>query len=1621
MRGPQKPHMPPSAYPLATPLKSYEHDADGENGNDTKRWSDTQASKTPTGPRPAESFDRSSNSVSRRSIDSISTISAGRRLEQGQYKVVINHAAKHPGEQILPTLEVPIPHYRLGTPRFSTRGTAFLHSQVYSRTSTADDNESSAVSGPELDAMFPVPPGMEAHTTLSRRHSHAAPQPHTVQITPSSSTGRIPITTKPPLYQRARQPIVPAIYDAISANPDDPAIVRYALNSREISAASPARLIAQITSKNFLDYELLSDFFLTVRAYMSTHDLLAYLLTRFEWAVNRFDDDGRVIRVRAFAAIRHWVLNYFPYDFVVDRDLRVKFCQHLNNLTRQVRQRSSHEPSDLKLIVDLKKCWNGRCALYWDCPTAEADGRFDLDISPGGIVGSRDSHLTHPSELWAKIAESSSQQIDQAKSVAALHNWVDSVIEAEVEGKARSERGVSVSTSRSFAMASPLSDLSVPAMSCSIPGKTMKAFASTQAHRNMGPHPVPTTVPPTARRIAPAAPSAQANEKTSRSKHEHKRSGSFQDALADRRTSLPAMQAEQSTEQVVMTFPFSGSLIRGSVLPPGSPFIDNLAPHGSATSLQKQYMDNLGGTGTRVTVRPMSPGVKNLLGTIRRAIGSKQSPNVPPPTLLSTAPFMVETKDSALPMHIAFKIEGFGDQHHQLEALKKNSRIDLLCADITEMFERAVTQEPYQRMAPMSIGVASGNEREQPSPHPPQPTTSSEHEALQRSHSEMTYGSQSIVIMDDTAEEPPVPPLPSEFHRPAEEYSFESSHPPYSTADLSTPALPAKAFQPPVSPQPSGQTPSEGDTPHSALLPPFTVPVMPGIQGVLPTSPPANQSSNYSVMPVSSPEWGANKTAGVGRAAPSHGPRPSIATGKSFASYRSSRSAGGRSLRKYASYQSGMRTSGPEYGGTASASDSPAVSLKGQFDQPGGRMLRRRPGGDLRANENVHDMELRRPRSTGSITTHTDSMHNSMYLKRITARKTAHQEFSQVADGPAPAASDRAVSLVSTRQSKPDLRPSFEAAVAEFARIPDDEGGDLEATLAKLEGKFRKSPVNSSQGCPPTEDTTVVGNGSLDYPPQSRSPKPQTSEQGFGSQNQSVTKGDQKGGLGTAKSRSLYAESEDSYNATPLLERGLRKNSKQNANATSGASGQSNATIPQPLFTSSNPNPHQATHDQSRESSLPTEDEVEDSEAGSYEANLRRGRYRSSMPTCTTDSFLLDEDEFLSDLSSEMSEDPEGPNDALDEAYESSARLFHGSMFPTTAGFPPGYLPSPPMTTENAMAINSETNRMQEQRKPPTPEPSPVSRSTESGKSRTPGQVDLSVLQPFANTVHQFPTRRHIPFTLAFDAAILAQQFTIIEKDALNEINWQDLIDMRWSSSKTETLNWVEYLRYGDPTGIELVTARFNIIVKWALSEIVLTHSMEERALTIIKYINVAHHARKYHNYATMLQLTIALTSVDCTRLTKTWELVPAADKALLKEMETLISPLRNFHNLRQEMETANLEDGCIPVVGKYPQTLAFPETLLIENAALYIHDLTYNAQKPSVIASTRDGEPLINFERYRTTATIVKSLLRLIDASAKYSFKPVEGAIERCLWMASLSDDMIRVKSREVEAEPPR
>jgi hypothetical protein len=85
--------------------------------------------------------------------------------------------------------------------------------------------------------------------------------------------------------------------------------------------------------------------------------------------------------------------------------------------------------------------------------------------------------------------------------------------------------------------------------------------------------------------------------------------------------------------------------------------------------------------------------------------------------------------------------------------------------------------------------------------------------------------------------------------------------------------------------------------------------------------------------------------------------------------------------------------------------------------------------------------------------------------------------------------------------------------------------------------------------------------------------------------------------------------------------------------------------------------------------------------------------------------------------------------------------------------------------------------------------------------------------------------------------------------------------------------------------------------------------------------------------------------------------------------------------------------------------------------SGIYTRDLIYNAQKPAFIdAPPADGERLVNFERHHTAATIVKNLLRLLEASSKYAFKVEPHIISKCLWLAALTDDEISKRSRLCE-----
>jgi hypothetical protein len=295
-------------------------------------------------------------------------------------------------------------------------------------------------------------------------------------------------------------------------------------------------------------------------------------------------------------------------------------------------------------------------------------------------------------------------------------------------------------------------------------------------------------------------------------------------------------------------------------------------------------------------------------------------------------------------------------------------------------------------------------------------------------------------------------------------------------------------------------------------------------------------------------------------------------------------------------------------------------------------------------------------------------------------------------------------------------------------------------------------------------------------------------------------------------------------------------------------------------------------------------------------------------------SFLLDEDEDLSDLET-IGGRSDGTSHGVRSFFDDEPATIDRESQGVRTTHPMRHPPTPPLTANRLK--DTTANATMFERGLPTPVLTPtVSRLNNQQLGSAINLAESPIESPDRQS-NSSPQPAHMPFVLAYDSEVLAQQFTVVEKDALDEIDWKELVELRWKQSSPQIRDWVHYLRTEEARGVDVVIARFNLVVKWVVSECVLTEDMQERARCIVKYIHIATHARRLRNYATMYQIAIALISNDVSRLRKTWALVPAAEMQVMKELEAIVQPLRNFHNLRLEMETATVDDGCIPFIGE--------------------------------------------------------------------------------------------------------
>ena len=1317
---------------------------------------------------------------------------------------------------------------------------------------------------------------------------------------------------------------------------------------------------------------------------MQSEELLDYLFARLRWALTSGNDGGRIARVRTFVALRHWILNYFADDFMDDAMFRQTFCDFVNDLAGVLRQRPDRGGGDMNIISELKKCWRRTCMLYWPA-TEPIETSPDADILPGGIRPQDTSPAAasalslplsiRPTTYRGSIFEITTIQLPEQQPPRHM---------ALTNGNEPGQRST-VTTNRTASIpASPLSEQSLEVLSCSVPFlRNIQLRPSARAREKQEP------------RIAAArAKAGQGRPKA------HKRSGSFSDALRDKRTPLASPKADKIELKDLPSFAVTGGLVRGLLLQPSPSKVDNTVPVTPGPELNDGHFSG----GESDTERNRNIGVRKFVVEVRRALSTRKGSNSRSPARSASSKGSLGSRDGD-----KYRPEKRGPDWQQLQG---PARLDVLGLAIERSYQGAWDDFARHDVEPIEeLPSAEIRNEEQDRPETPRPVTAKRDKP----------------IPSATAPAHPSSGLPSSGALPS--------------GGLPSSGLPSSGL-------PSGQTKSfevrdfaRPDThvtsgSRSIVIVDATgAPELPMMSGALPSL--RNMTPEMVPIPLFRHRADFERSS-IGKAIAEP---PRTMAGEPEYHWRSSDARMHDLLTssdRWSAEESSRRghsTMYTESNFPRKSSDlAPGIEMQALPQQ-----LRRVPGGNLRDANHVRSLEMAqpRPRSEGSLV--------SSAMSRVYAASKRSTEEGGV---PLPDRDEfrrNSVVLLATHSSQPILRPSFEEEARKLKGIPDkdfDGAGGIEDALLKLEGKIPSPSMSSFAGSrassgssesagshtSTTQPTSVTErDGERD---DSRSPlpaPPMLKEMPTGyvrpmygdipmkiSPSIQSSHPNVSSPVTETQGASIYHGSLSTAVGFPFAHEPERIE-EAGRNVPTTASSPSTSVVPMAARLSHYPITDPYTAASTPESFA----YVQSPNSIHSNSEFRLPSVQSAAipsfkpgPWENQTSFLHDEHHSFSDISTEIADyESQNGHTVRSFFFDDRSRMSHDghiSMHP----FQP-MRATPPSTIAEPTFESPDRQQLLPRAVPPRPG------QTLKQKISNPKLQELASNQPFprrpGDTLRRshtspnspmeddkdLPFEKHIPFVLAYESEVIAEQLTIIEKDALDEVDWKDLVSLNWQQSPPHIRNWVDYLNKETSNGIDIVIARFNLVVKWCISEIVLTEAPTERARAITKYIHIAAHCHRLRNYASLYQITLALLSNEISRLTMTWSLVAVREKHMLEQLEQLCRPLRNFHNLRAEMETAMPGNGIIPFIG------------------LYTHDLMFNALKSARIEPPPPGkEHLVNFERYQTAATIVKNLLRLIEASSKYTFHPEPEALSKCLWIAALEDSEIQTRSMNLEKE---
>lgn len=1318
-------------------------------------------------------------------------------------------------------------------------------------------------------------------------HSHSAIRAGTPQR----------LASKLSFYARERQFYAhAAAFDHLESHPVDPALIKFAdfkgPKKRRILVATPLCLVAQVTSSTDVDYDLLSDFFMTFRQFMKKRDLVELLHDRFLWAAGRPGNTGTTVRVRVFVAFRHWILNYMAEDFVSDYSMRAEFCSLINDLYNSLFEAGLTGPKGLHQIAELKRCWREFISIYFNDPVGDHDESPNAAIHPGGRPGSHQ-------EVWdnALSGEGQLNGTDLERWVAAANARYQrsktepaAIIPPIQHGQQPSTNTGTTARMTTITTAPTLthsgnthdsvpftrgSEKSVQVLSCSIPFRPM--------HR--GDHgdeivlyrqPPPRTVALPRQVISPL--------KANRPNVAPRKVESVPEGLgqprpqAEQTESSPTRQETQDTttsrsgEMYLPTFP--GDLVKGRTIQPLAPDIT----YWNTNSFLISDREASPGSG---------PGVRRIFGTVRRALSHKQTPDPGQRDRHGDHLSIVGTSDGP-PAQEAPSLSSSGHSVSRTtkslsSQLVKEPRADFLGDRALDNFNKAIAVGLARYGGGMSKGrmpqtdvLRSNKALPQLPPLLRAPPRGGSHRRDMSGN--VTMGSRSIVIMHEgLALNPPQTEKTTSGAIVTSSPVAENEEPYHVT----TPTIIRTFFD-------------DGEVLHGDDVDEVEVPV------------------EFSGQD----SWYKDEDEQADQYVPSG--RSGLASSNVIPSHETSISGNGSALAKEIE-----ATLGHQH---VSSIEDPVLP----DDPQPVRSLRRRHGGNLR--QAIPDFEMDEDLVRPPAPEPWDSDEDEIFEQELaTPSPASHLSLVPAEDYPqllpealeAPEAGAGILGVAVQEQLKSIL-------------FPDDpnEDGSPTAALMKLEGRY-VSPLGNVDAGSPLDAEFPSPSHHYDDPDQERY---RHRHEHVMDANQPIHELRPSAVLSrtstavSERERHRHNVSEASYSSIPLLERGLADTAGPGGSRRQHVDSDSSNSMANFRFPAERRlravNPDAASADgESLEhvERTPSLDRITHGDTVPLDVELAGHDRNDSADLASEDGLPVAvagravrsfyEDEAVVGAEEFAEDDYDDGGD--DSVFEHPMR--HPSTPPPTAGRSPGNVHGVRMSNGLPTPAQSPTaNRSQA--KKPVPNYSAgvyVPRGSNVGHDESGPQLRIDPpMRP----------KKHSPFFLKLNPKRMAEAMTLVEQSALAQVNWRELIELSWSKSGLDKIrDWASFVlptssssSWQPPKSVDIIIARFNVVLKWAVSEIVLTEDLSERRSTIRHYIRIAAAARDMRNFATMYQLTMALLSADVSGLKETWHFVPAEDKALLKGLEKLVTPQKNFAMLRREQEGVVVDKGCIPFFGEY-------------------------------------------------------------------------------------------------------